>query len=208
MNPKSQEACHISGYLLLLLFLSTFNSISGKAFTMQTLLQPSNIVLLLGIVLFTGLVGGSYPAFYISAFKPVTVLKGALSKASGNINLRRTLVILQFSTSMIMLICTWVVYSQLSYLRKKDLGFNKNQVMTVTVNTGEDERSKIFAMNNEFRNLPGIRDVGSGNSYPGAPNVNLNLFSVETKNGYVDKAVECYGIDEHYLGSLGIKIVK
>jgi putative ABC transport system permease protein len=194
--------------LLMFLLLSLFNTLSGKTFTIQTLLQSSNIVLLLGIVLFTGLVGGSYPAFYLSAFKPVVVLKGALSKASGNINLRRTLVILQFSISMIMLICTWVVYSQLSYLRKKDLGFNKNQVMTVTVNTGEDERGKIFAMNNEFRNLPGIRDVGTGNSYPGAPNVNLNLFSVETKNGYVDKAVECYSIDEHYLGSLGIKIVK
>lgn len=80
--------------------------------------------------------------------------------------------------------------------------------MTVTVNTGEDERGKIFAMNNEFRNLPGIKDVGTGNSYPGAPNVNLNLFSVETKNGYVDKAVESYGIDENYFGTLGIKIIK
>jgi putative ABC transport system permease protein len=50
--------------------------------------------------------------------------------------------------------------------------------------------------------------VGTANSYPGAPNVNLNLFTVETKNGYVDKAVECYNIDENYLGSLGIKIVK
>jgi putative ABC transport system permease protein len=194
--------------LLMFLLLNVFNTLSGKTFTIQMLLQSSNIVLLLGIVLFTGLVGGSYPAFYLSAFKPVVVLKGALSKASGNINLRRTLVVLQFSISMIMLICTWVVYSQLSYLRKKDLGFNKNQVMTGTVNTGEDELSKIFAMNNEFRNLPRIQDVGSANSYPGAPNVPLNLFSVETKNGYVDKAVECYSIDEHYLGSLGIKIVK
>ena len=80
--------------------------------------------------------------------------------------------------------------------------------MTVTVNTGEDERGKIFAMNNEFRNLPGIKDVGAANSYPGAPNINLNLFTVQTNNGYVDKAVECYNIDEHYFSTLGIKMVK
>jgi len=194
--------------LLVLLLLSTFNSISGKTFTIGNLLQPSNIMLLLGIVLFTGLVGGSYPAFYLSGFKPVGILKGALSKASGNINLRRTLVVLQFSISMIMLICTWVVYSQLSYVRKKDLGFNKDQVMTVTINTGEDERSKIFAMNNDFRNLPGVQAVGSANSYPGAPNINLNLFTVQTNTGHVDKAIESYNIDEHYLGTLGIKVVK
>jgi len=115
---------------------------------------------------------------------------------------------LQFSISMIMLICTWVVYSQLSYLRKKDLGFDKSQVMTVTVNTGEDERGKISSMDNDFRSLPGVRMVGTGNSYPGSPNINLNLFTVETKNGHVDKAIECYGVDENYLGALGIRIVK
>lgn len=194
--------------LLVILLLSTFNTISGKAFTTANLFQSSNLLLLMGVVLFTGLVGGSYPAFYLSSFNPVGILKGALSKASGNINLRRTLVVLQFSISMIMLICTWVVYSQLSFLRKKDLGFNKDQVMTVTVNTGEDERGKIFAMNNDFRGLPGVKEVGAGNSYPGAPNVNLNLFSIETKNGYTDKAVECYGVDETYFNTLGIKLVK
>jgi len=194
--------------LLVILLLPVFNSVSGKAFTLHTVLQPSNILLLLGVILFTGLLGGSYPAFYLSSFKPVSILKGGLSKASGNVNLRRTLVVLQFTISMIMLICTWVVYSQLSYLKKKDLGFNKDQVMTVTINTGEDERSKIFAMNNEFRRLPGIKEVGTGNSYPGSSNINLNLFHVETNNGYVDKAVECYAIDEHYLVSLGIPVVK
>ena len=194
--------------LLILLLLPVFNSVSGKVFTLSTVLQPSNILLLLGIVLFTGLVGGSYPAFYLSGFKPVSILKGALSKASGNVNLRRTLVVLQFSISMIMLICTWVVYSQLSYLQKKDLGFNKDQVMTVTMNTGEDERGKISAMNNEFRSLSGIKEVGTGNSYPGSPNLNLNLFHIQTNTGYVDKAVECYGIDEHYLDALNIPVVK
>ncbi len=194
--------------ILVILLLSSFNSISGKEFTMQTLLQPFNIILLIGILLFTGLVGGSYPAFYLSSFEPVSILKGALSKASGNVNLRRSLVVLQFSISMIMLICTWVVYTQLSYLRKKDVGFNKDQVMTITVNTGEDERSKIFAMNNELRNLPGVKTVGTGNNYPGTPNMNLNLFTVQTNTGHVDKGIEDYGIDENYLGALGIPIVK
>ena len=106
----------------MMFLLPVFNSLSGKHLLLNTLLQTSNILLLLGIILFTGLVGGSYPAFYLSGFKPVSILKGALSKASGNVNLRRTLVVLQFSISMIMLICTWIVYSQLSYFRKKDLG--------------------------------------------------------------------------------------
>jgi putative ABC transport system permease protein len=193
---------------LVILLLSSFNSISGKSFTMHTLLQPSNIILLASVVLFTGLLGGSYPAFYLSAFKPVSILKGALSKASGNVNLRRTLVVLQFSISMIMLICTWVVYSQLNYLRRKDLGFNKEQVMTVTVNTGEDERSKIFAMNNELRTQPNVKSLATAYSYPGSSNINLNLFSVEGKNGFKDKGIECYNIDENYLGTLGIKLLK
>ena len=193
---------------LILLLLHTFNAISGKSFTLHTVFQLSNIYLLLAIVLFTGLVGGSYPAFYLSSFKPVSILKGTLSKASGNVNLRRTLVVVQFAISMIMLICTWVVYSQLSYLNKKDLGFDKSQVMTVTVNSGQDERGKISSMNNDFRSLPGIKAVGTAYGYPGSPNISLNLFSVETKNGYVDKGIESYNIDEHYFDALGIKMIK
>ncbi len=194
--------------ILVFLLMNVFNSISGKAFTMQTLLQPFNLLLLLGIGLFTGFAGGSYPAFYLSSFKPVGILKGALSKASGNVNLRRTLVVLQFSIAMIMLICTWVVYSQLNYVQKKDLGFSKDQVMTVIINTGQDERSKIFAMVNEFRTLPGVKLAGTANSYPGGPNLSLNLFTVETKNGFADKGIECYNVDENYVATLGMQVVK
>ena len=70
------------------------------------------------------------------------------------------------------------------------------------------KEAKISAMNNDFRSLPGIKTVGTGNCYPGSPNIDLNLFSVQTKNGYVDKAVECYGIDENFLSSLNIPVVK
>lgn len=201
-------AAVILGFLLVLLLLPAFNSMSGKAFTWHTLFQPFNIFLLLTIGLLTGLVGGSYPAFYLSSFKPVSVLKGGLSKASGNINLRRTLVVLQFSTSMVMLICTWIIYAQLSYVRNKDVGFNKNQVMSITVNTGEDERGKINAMDNDFRSIAGVKNVGTGNNYPSSPNLNLNLFRVQSDSGYVDKAVNCYSIDENFLPVLNIPIVK
>lgn len=194
--------------ILMILLLRVFNSLSGKEFTLGTLLQPFNLLLLLAVALFTGFVGGSYPAFYLSGFKPISILKGSLSKASGNVTLRRTLVVLQFTISMIMLICTWVVYSQLAYLRKKDLGFNKDQVMTVTVNTGQDERGKISAMNNEFRGLTGVKDVGTGNASPGARDLNINLFTVQTNTGYRDKGIECYAIDERYFSTLGIKMVK
>lgn len=193
---------------LLILLFPVFNVLSGKAFTIGDLLQPSNILLVLTIGLFTGLAGGSYPALYLSGFKPISILKGALSKASGNVSLRRTLVVLQFSISMTMLICTWVVYSQLSYLRKKDLGFDKNQVMTVTVNTGQDEQGKIAAMDNGFRSVPGVKTVGTANSYPGSQSINLSLFRVQTKTGYVDQAVESYGIDENYFAALGISMAK
>jgi putative ABC transport system permease protein len=195
-------------FFLVILLLHTFNSISGKAFAIPALLESGNILIVLGIGVITGLIGGSYPAFYLSAFRPVNVLKGTLSKASGNVSLRRTLVVIQFSISMIMLICTWVVYRQLSYLRNRDLGFDKSQVMTVIVNTGEDERSKIFAMNNEFRQLPGVRMVATGNSYPGSPDVDMSLFTVQTNTGKVNKALENYVVDENFLGSMGITIVR
>ncbi len=106
-----------------------------------------------------------------------------------------------------MLICTWIVYSQLEYMRNKDLGFDKNQVITVVVNTGKYEPDKIIAMGNDFRRLSSVADVGVGGSYPGSGNTNLNLFRVQTKTGHIDKAVECYGVDARFFSALGIKIV-
>jgi putative ABC transport system permease protein len=191
---------------LIALFLSTFNGISGKHISFYTLLEPGTLIILLLIVLFVGLLGGSYPAFYLAKFNPVNILKGSLSKSSSNVTLRRVLVVVQFSISMIMLICTWVVYGQLKYLRNVDLGFNKEQVMSVAVNANDDVRGKILAFKNELRKQPPVLAVSTSQNSPGSPNMNFNLFSIETKNGYTDKGVDNYAIDEDFFKSLGMKI--
>jgi len=192
---------------LIALLLPTFNMLSGKFISFSTLLQANTLFILLAIIVFVGIVGGSYPAFYLSRFNPIHVLKGSLSKGSSNVTLRRALVVVQFSISMIMLICTWVVYGQLKYLHSKDLGFNKDQVLNVNANSDKDLRSKILAFKNDMGNNPHVLSVSTSQGVPGA-GINFNLFSIETKTGFVDKGVDCYGVDEDYFKTLGMKIVK
>jgi len=189
------------------LLLPTFNTLSGKSISFYALLEPSTFLIVLGIVVFVGLVGGSYPAFYLSKFNPVSILKGSLSKSSSNVVLRRVLVVVQFSISMIMLICTWVVYGQLKYIRNVDLGFNQQQVLVLNANANNDIRSKIIAFKNDMRKNPQVLSVSTAQATPGG-NINFNLFSMESKNGFVDKGVDCYAIDEDYFKTLGMQIKK
>ncbi|HEY4154094.1 MAG TPA: ABC transporter permease [Puia sp.] len=189
------------------LFLPTFNLLSGKSLELSVLVRPANLLMLLGIALFVGLLGGSYPAFYLSKFNPVSMLKGSLSKSSSNATLRRALVIFQFSVSMAMLTCTWIVFKQLQYLRQKDLGFNKEQVLTLSADASTDIRSNILAFTNEIKKNPDIRSVSTSQSVPGGLN-SFYLFSIETKDGFTQKGVGNYAVDENYFNTLGIKIIK
>ncbi len=193
--------------ILVFLLLPVFNSLSGKSISIKDLLRPGTFLLLLTVILFVGLVGGSYPAFYLSNFNPVTILKGRLSKSSSNANLRRTLVVIQFSISMVMLICTAVVYRQLQFMRNKDLGFNKEGVISLKVDADGDFRGKLFALKNEIKKDPSVISVSTSNNVPGSSGVNFNLFSIETNKGFLDKGIDNYTIDADYLQTLGIQLI-
>lgn len=195
--------------VLVTLCLPAFDSLSGKSIGFASLLRRDTFTILLGVVLFVGLVGGSYPALYLylSRFNPVTVLKGSLSKGSSNVTLRRVLVVTQFSIAMIMLICTMVVRNQLQYLRHVDLGFDQQQVVSLTANTIYDARSKILAFENELRKDPRILSTSTSQSVPGQDN-SFNLLSMQTKDGFTQEGVSNYAIDEHYLKTLGMQIRK
>jgi len=113
--------------------LPLFNQLAGKEISFSFIFQPQIIAGFLGLALLVGLAGGSYPAFYLSSFNPALVLKGNVTRGTGNALLRKILVVTQFAIAIAMLICTWVVYDQLQFMRDKDLGFNKEQVLTVTM---------------------------------------------------------------------------
>lgn len=189
------------------IFLPVFNSLSGKSIEFASLMTPGAILILTGIILIVGLLGGSYPAFYLSRFNPVGVLKGTLASASGNVNLRRILVVVQFTVAMIMLICTLVVYKQLQYLRNVDLGFNQRQVVSLNVNTNHDVSSNIRAFVIELRKDPRIGDVSTSTSLPGQPSA-FWLMSMETKIGFTQEGVNNYWIDGNYFKTMGMQIVK
>lgn len=193
---------------LVLALLPTFNLISGKHISYSSLFTPATLFILIAMVILVGLIGGSYPAFYLSQLQPVQVLKGGVSKSSSNAMLRRVLVVTQFTIALIMLICTWVVDRQLNFLRSRDLGFNKEQVVSLSANTNKDIRSNILAFKNELLKNPNIKSVSTSQTTPGGNGVNFNLFTVQTSSGFTDQGVDCYGVDENYFKTLGIPIVR
>jgi ABC-type antimicrobial peptide transport system permease subunit len=136
---------------LVYLLLPVFNNLAGKELSIQ-LLDGKLIALLLGIALFTGLISGSYPALFLSGFKPVQVLKGNRSTMGGNLYFRNGLVIVQFVVSIVLLAGTVVVYRQLNYIRNRDLGYNKSNLIYMPIN-GE-LGNKQRALKAELRSNP------------------------------------------------------
>ncbi len=196
-------------FLLIALLLPVFNDLSGKNFTLGTVFQPITLVTILAIVVVVGLLGGSYPAFYLAKFNPLVVLKGNLAKASSNAPLRQTLVVLQFTISMVMLISTWVVYDQLNFMKNKDLGYSKDQVLVINMPPIErDGRNEIKLMKSEFLKNSKVLSASSSWYTPSSNGQNFNLMEIEGKTGFVNLGVEVYGVDPNYLQTLGIQLSK
>jgi len=124
------------------LLLPVFNDLAGKELSIQ-LLDGKLIGLLLGIAFVTGLVSGSYPALFLSGFRPVEVLKTNMKMMGGNLHFRNGLVVLQFVVSIVLLAGTVVVYRQLNYIRNRDLGYNKSNLlyMQMTGELGDRQRA-------------------------------------------------------------------
>ncbi len=152
--------------ILIELLLPTFNQITGKELDMQYILDWQ---ITLGFFILAAVVGvfaGSYPAFYLSAFNPLRVLQGRMKAGSSNSLLRNVLVFIQFTISIALIIGTVIIFRQLNYIKDKDLGFDDENVVVITLRN-DDSRKKGAVMKNEFLANPDVTGVSLTNGYPG-----------------------------------------
>lgn len=193
--------------ILAFFLLPYFNELADKSIGRDFYKNPYIILSMLGMLIFLGFVSGSYPAFYLSRFQSAEVLKGRVSSKAGNPLLRKALVVFQFSVSIIMVICTWVVYDQLNFMKEKELGFNKEQVIRIPLE-GQEARKKFSVIRQALLSNPDIFSVGSGWTSPGG-DFNLNGIFVEMENGeFTEKGFVSYTADAGYLPTLEIEVVE
>src|SRR5450631_3896427 len=158
--------------------LPFFNNLTQKNLTLFD--KPELWLWIAGLTLCSGILSGFYPAFYLSSFRPIAVLKGKLLNNFSAVAIRKGLVVFQFTISICLILGAVVIIKQLNFLDNQQLGFNKNQQIILPL----QDKSAIknyAAFKNELLKNPGIKSVTSGSAYPGIPNVEDMLFYAEGK---------------------------
>lgn len=150
--------------LMVSLLFQAFNHFSGQKLSLNSENTFSILFMLLGTTLVTGLVSGSYPAFFLSAFKPVQIMRSKLTISGKNSVLRKILIVFQFSISICLILCTIIVSKQLRFLQNKDLGFDREHVVTLMNNPGLEQRIDQFKQ--ELKSKSGILNVTAAAQRP------------------------------------------
>ncbi len=145
--------------------LPVFNDTANKQLTLDLASNRLSIPLLVCLAVAVGVIAGSYPAFYLSSFRPVDVLKSETKRGGRRSFLRNGLVVFQFAISIALFIGTFVIYSQLKYVQSRDLGFDKEQ--TVVIYRTDDLAERIRSFEHELRVNKGIIDVSNSSGIPG-----------------------------------------
>jgi len=187
--------------------LPFYNNISGKQVRIWELFQSSNLFIFIVIIFFVGLMSGLFPAFFISGFEPINSLKSKNPKSPAII-LRKSLVVLQFVVSGLLIISTVLIYQQMQLFRNKQLGFDKDQVVVAKLYGKLKEKIIIQPeiIRNELLKNPDILTVGKASNVIGD---DLSVESVTPLNTPKDKqypSVRVMRIDEQYLNALNIKL--
>jgi len=192
--------------VLIILLIPNFNQLAGKSFDLHVVYSPAILLSLLGIILVVGIIGGSYPAFYLSRFSPLTVMKGEITKGSSGSLFRKILVVIQFTISVAMIVSTLVVFKQLNYLKTKDLGYDMKNVISLELSTREMV-NKYPVLKQALLENPDILKVGSTNTRIGEGSGKV-LFTVETDDGMQPRGLNFAVVDHDYVEALGITMIK
>lgn len=188
--------------LLVELVLPSFNGITGKTLAIHITLRM--VLTVTGITALTGLLAGSYPAFYLSGFRPVTVLKGTIRTSWSELWTRKGLVVFQFTLSVIFIAAVIIVYRQVEYIQSKNVGYERDHLAHFEVPFGTDSASlqKVSSFINELKSVPGVTNVSSyyhtltgrhggigGFEWPGRPpGMDINFANLEVGFNFLPTA--------------------
>ena len=201
----------VLAFIIIIASLPLFNSLTGKQITFS-LLADVNFWLALVIIFIGGtFLSGLYPAFVLSSFRPIEVLKGKLSKTAHGAWLRQALVITQFAASVSLMVGTYSIYRQLNYMKSQELGVEIDQTLVlrgphVTDSTYE---KKLAAFKNELLLHPVIKKVTASSDVPGNK-VGWNAGGIKLVGSDPNKSQQyrVFGVDYDFIGAYGLKIVK
>ena len=196
----------IISIILLLVLLPRFNTLAGKSFDIGILLSPAVLMSVFIVIVVSGIIGGSYPAFFLSRFSPVTVLKGEITQGSAGALFRKILVIIQFTISVAMIVCTMVVFRQLNFLKEKDQGFNQENVLSLQLNN-QQMINKYPVLKQLLLKNEDIKYVTSTNTPMGEGSGKV-IFNMETDQGMAQRGINFAVVDHDFIDALEIKIVE
>ncbi|MDF1571526.1 MAG: ABC transporter permease [Bacteroidales bacterium] len=195
----------IVALLLIMILLPVFNGFSEKAFRLGDIFQWDILLFIVGLTLLTGILSGLYPAYYLSSFDPVAIMKGGSDGLREKGWLRRVLVVAQFVVSAAMIIGTIVVALQLTYMRNKPLGFDRDQIITLQLNDTSIVNN-VEAFKEELKRNPVIEGAARSTSVPGRF-FGKSVMTVESGEGEMqEKTVNSVFVDYDFIDVYGMKL--
>jgi putative ABC transport system permease protein len=193
--------------VLSILVLPMFNTLAGKEFNFTTLLQPSILCFILGVSILTGLLSGIYPATYLASFNPVSILKGNGVSSKDRGWLRKGLVIAQFIISSMMIIGAIIVALQMGYIQKKDLGFDREQILLLSLNDTAIVNN-VAAFMEEIERFSSVEGTSTSTTAPGRF-FGKSVMTAEQNNGeMIEKAFNNFIVNHDYMDVMGLELVE
>jgi putative ABC transport system permease protein len=185
-------------------FLPAFNTLTGKHLHWTSILHLRPLSVILGATIFVGFLAGAYPALILSNARLISILRSGFRVAGGKSGLRRSLVVLQFSISLFLIITTMVILQQMNYIRHKDLGFDRDHVLVLPIDWTIHNR--YYSIKTEISRLPGVTDVSGSYDVP----VSVGWQDeVSTNNGKEDIHVSIHAIptDLNFINTMKMQLV-